>query len=175
MKKKRRVIILLAVIFAILIAAGSLIYMNRDTIKIKSLQSEYKTKRNNYVRLLEKNREDFEYVADTMKQWSSGTIFFGDDGINYTVICVDDYFSSNNEEIIKELSNNQEFYEHMMGMYQLNIFDSISIYQDSIDFNFSDPPERFHGSLSYYRGSTKDHSYIYIIDEHWAVDLIANI
>lgn len=175
MKKKRRVIILLAVIFAILIAAGSLIYMNRDTIKIKSLQSEYKAKRNNYVRLLEKNREDFEYVADTMKQWSSGTIFFGDYGINYTVICVDDYFSSNNEEIIKELSNNQEFYEHLMVLYRFDEFSSITVHQDSISFNFSDPPKRFHGGLEYYRGSTKDYSYIYIIDEHWAVDLISNI
>lgn len=181
MKKKKRVIMLLAVISVILIAAGSLIYINHDAIIMKLLQFEYEVNKNNYVKLLEKNRDDLEYVADTMTQWPSGVIFLGDSGKKYAnVIYINEYFSCKNKEIVTELSNDQEFYEHLMALYQLDTFDSIRIYQNSISFDFSDPPEGFHSGLEYYKRSTedysnmyiKDYSYTCILDEHWAVDLI---
>lgn len=181
MKKKKRVIILLAVISVILIGVGSLLYMNRNAVKMKLLQFEYEINKNNYVKLLEKNRDDLEYVAETMKQWPAGVIFFGDSGKKYAdVIYINESFSCKNREIVTELSNDQEFYDHLMALYQLDAFDSIRIYQNSISFDFSNPPEGFHSGLEYYKGSTKDYanmyikdySYTCILDEHWAVDLI---
>ena len=119
--------------------------------------------REEYIAILLDNKEDFDYVAEMMQQWSarSNIDFVG--GI-----------SSNNQEITDEISNNEEFYGHLKNLYDLKEIDYILIEGDQIAFYFSKFPSWCHGGVFYAENIREDSSVRRKIDDHWMLYMIPN-
>ena len=119
--------------------------------------------REEYIAILLDNKEDFDYVAEMMQQWSarSNIDFVG--GI-----------SSNNQEITDEISNNEEFYGHLKNLYDLKEIDYISIERDRIAFYFSKYPSWCHGGVFYEENIGEDDAIRRKIDDHWMLYMIPN-
>ena len=119
--------------------------------------------REEYMAILLDNKEDFDYVAKTMQQWTKGSIDFDKKGI-----------SSMHQEITDEISNNEEFYGHLKNLYDLEEIDYISIERDRIAFYFSKYPSWCHGGVFYEENIGEDDAIRRKIDDHWMLYMIPN-
>ena len=112
MRSKRilRIIgIAVIVIIGVVILGLYIAYEWKQTIEIYRYgRNNYEKERTNeeYMAILTDNQEDFEYVARTMQQWSSGYIDFYDD---YGRRIDFENVTSNNPEIEDEIANNADF------------------------------------------------------------------
>ena len=116
-----------------------------------------------YMAVLLDNKEDFDYVAEMMQQWTDGSIHFDKKGI-----------SSRHQEIADEISNNEEFYGHLKNLYDLKEIDYILIEGDQIAFYFSKFPSWCHGGVFYAENIREDSSVRRKIDDHWMLYMIPN-
>lgn len=84
----------------------------------------------------------------------------------------EDCVSSNNPELESEISNNKKFYESLKNIYELNEISNIwiSVYSDSIGFNFK-RPLRGQSDRIVYGEDIKKFSYTHIIEENWALEM----
>ena len=133
----------------------------------------YENERTNeeYMAILTDNQDDFEYVAQTMQQWSSGYIDFYDD---YGRRIDFENVSSNNPEIEDEISNNADFYKSLKNLYELDEIDYIMIgKEDIIMFYFSKFPQHYHGGVIYGE-NIEMNSFTYTIDDKWVLQMLPN-
>ena len=155
MRRKR--IVCIAVI-VILIITGVVI-ITRD----------YRRTNEEYMAILTDNQEDFEYVARTMQQFSSGSIHF-----HYGRHTDFDNISSNNPEIEDEISNNADFYKSLNNLYELGEIGYIINEEEyGIMFHFRKFPQNYHGGVAY-GGIERDWPAI-PIDDNWVLKMIPNI
>lgn len=110
MKNKKRVIIpLIVILFLGMISV--LLHINSEAIDDKIdewyWKRKYRLTKERYTALLLDHQEDFDYVAETMKQWDHGEIYF-EDGIKYS-----------SKEIKEEVENNEEFKHHLENLNDL--------------------------------------------------------
>ena len=119
-----------------------------------------------YIAVLLGNKEDFDYIAEMMMQWPKrSAIDFDKDGV-----------SSDSQEITDEMSNNQEFYEHLENLYNLNEIWFIIKEGDRIVFYFNKPPKNYHGGWYYWEDTEKGGLMkTAVIDEHWTLEMLPNI
>ena len=119
-----------------------------------------------YVSIFLENREDFDYVAEKMKQWPDGSIiYFKEDNI-----------FSENSEIVEEISTNEEFDKHLKNLHTLNEVWYVVKWSDWTEFCFRDPPKDYHGGW-YYWESTEEGGLLKteVIDEHWTLEMLPNV
>ena len=118
-----------------------------------------------YISVLLDNKEDFDYVAEMMMQWPKrSAIDFDKDGV-----------SSDSQEITDEMSNNQEFYEHLENLYNLNEIWFI-LAEDEIAFYLRELPKDYIGGFYYWENTEEcDYGRAKIIDEHWTLEILPAI
>lgn len=121
-----------------------------------------------YIAVFTENRDDFEYVAQIMKQYKrySGIAFDYRDSQRDFEDCV----SSNNPELENEISSNKKFYESLKNIYELNEIRNIYVFSDFINFNFR-RELRGQSDRIIYEEDIKKCSCTHIIDENWAVEM----
>lgn len=123
-----------------------------------------------YTAVFTENRDDFEYVAQMMKRCDNDSYI----SFDYNDNCMDfeDCVFSNNPELESEISNNKKFYESLKNIYELNEISNIwiSVYSDSIGFNFR-RPLRGQSDRIVYGEDIKMFSYTHIIEENWALEM----
>ncbi len=118
-----------------------------------------------YVSIFLENREDFEYVAEMMKQWPDrSSIHFEDDIL------------SKDQEITNEIKNNEEFYIHLKNLYELQEIAYVIKWSNDVDFYFSKFPEGYHGGIFYWE-NTEEGGLMKteVIDEHWTLEMLPNV
>ena len=133
-----------------------------------------------YIAVFLDNSEDFEYIAQIMSQWEKGYIQFYPNGSGYNEeIGVDKLFYTNNQGIADEIMNNEEFYNHLMSIRQLNEITTIRIVKDydSIEFCFGKNPPNYRGSLFYAFGEEAEElgGPKVEIDDNWVLLVLPNI
>ncbi|MBD5549639.1 MAG: hypothetical protein HDQ96_00445 [Lachnospiraceae bacterium] len=118
-----------------------------------------------YVSIFLENREDFDYVAEMMKQWPDRSIIDLEDGI-----------SSEDQKIADEIENNIEFYEHLKNLHDLKEISDVVKWSDEIEFSFRKPPKNYHGGW-YYWENTEEGGLLKteVIDEHWTLEMLPNV
>lgn len=121
-----------------------------------------------YIAVFTDNRDDFEYVAQIMKQCNNDSYI----GFDYRDRYMDfeDCVSSNNPELEGEILNNKKFYESLKNIYELNEIRNIWVYSDSINFNFR-RELRGQSDRIVYGEDIKKFSYTHIIEENWALEM----
>lgn len=155
-------IICILVIIIILITGAVIIKLNKR---------DYERTNEEYIAILTDNQDDFEYIAQTMQQWSSGYIYFYND---YGRRVGFDDIISNNQEIKDEISNNTDFYKSLYKLYELDEIDSIVIKkEDVIMFYFRKFPRNYHGGVAYGE-NIKMNSVTHQIDDNWVLQMIPN-
>lgn len=184
MMEKKQFIKPLVTITVIAIIVGVYLLFNWEEIQPRDLEADrraaFENTRDNYISLLNENKEDFDYVARVIGQWSRCGIYFDDYGKGALpeIIYFDDYLSSNNQEIIDELTNNKEFYNHVMKIYDTGGFYAIYSSEEDIEFGLSNPPIGCHGELQYYIGNIDNYTnsgVLQKIDDHWGITIVGNI
>ena len=172
MRSKRIIGIAVIVITGVVILGLYIAYEWKQTIEIYRYgRNNYKKERTNeeYMAILTDNQEDFEYVARTMQQWSSGYIDFYENGRRIDFEDV----SSNNPEIEDEIANNADFYNSLYNLYELDEIYDIVIEKDYvIMFYFSKFPQNYRGGVAY--GEKERHFYTHTIDDNWTLQMIPN-
>ena len=161
------------VITGVVILGLYIAYEWKQTIEIYRYgRNNYEKERTNeeYMAILTDNQEDFEYVAQTMQQWSSGYIDFYDD---YGRRIDFENVTSNNPEIEDEISNNDDFYKSLNNLYELDEIDYILIEGEDIMFYFSKFPQNYHGGVAYGE-NIKMSSVTHPIDDNWVLEMIPN-
>lgn len=168
------------VIIILLIIAGivtSIILFNK-TNDIAGNQADERTDEE-YISILLDNKEDFDYVAKIMTQWSWGYIYLDDNYLsNSQEVVIADHFTTNNQEMASEILNNEDFLRHLQNLYNLGeikgVFCSKSSNGYIVTFNFYDFPKDFDGGLYYMENMIVGYQ-IFQIDEKWALWMIPNI
>lgn len=156
------------VLFAIIILGGIICLIIFD--------KRYNRTNEEYVAILINNKEDFDYVAKEMKKWQKGHIYFDVSWENNDQeIAIGEYLSSNNQEIVYEVVNNDEFYEHLMNLYSLDEISYITVLGDYVAFNFSKNPIKYHGKLCYREKIIIDEGITQEIDNHWVLMMLPDI
>ena len=135
-----------------------------DMESIENTENVEKTNEE-YILVLLNNKEDFDFVAEMMMQWPErSSIKFGMEIL------------SDDQEIANEIANNAEFYQHLEDLYNLNEISLIYSEGDCIAFNFSDPPENYHGGWYYWEDTQKGGLMkTAVIDEHWTLEMLPNV
>lgn len=133
-----------------------------------------------YIAVFLDNSEDFEYIAQIMSQWEKGYIQFHSIGSDYVEeMEIDGKFYTNNQEIADEIMNNEEFYNHLLNMRQLNEITAIQIVKvyDSIEFCFGKNPPNYRGSIFYAFGEEAEElgGPKVEIDDNWVLLVLPNI
>ena len=161
------------VITGVVILGLYIAYEWKQTIEIYRYgRNNYEKERTNeeYMAILTDNQEDFEYVAQTMQQWSSGYIDFYDD---YGRRIDFENVTSNNPEIEDEISNNDDFYKSLKNLYELDEIYYIVIEKEyGIMFYFSKFPRNYHGGVAY--GGIERDWPATPIDDNWVLKMIPN-
>lgn len=118
-----------------------------------------------YISIFLDNREDFEYVAEMMKQWPDGNII----NLEGDILC-------ENQEAANEIENNTEFYGHLKNLYDLEEIDTIYRWKGTTKFSFSKPPKNYHGGWWYW-DEMRDVGIVTAneIDEHWTLTMLPNV
>lgn len=181
--EKKQFIKPLVTIAVIAIIVGVYLLFNWEEIQPRDLEADrraaFENTRNDYISLLNDNKEDFEYAAEIMGQWSKGNIYFGDFNDRITGnMKFDSYISCNNKEIIDELSNNQKFYNHVFNIYSLAEIALVNAEEDYISFVINNPPAGCRGSLRYYKNGIDDYlsaGVLQKIDDHWGITIVGNV
>lgn len=160
MKKKKRILIVISIIILIslLIGIPNRLYIKQQ-IKFFYLDAKYAHMKNQYTTLLQRNKEDFEYVSETLQQWSDGHIFFQDEII------------SDNLEISNEIKNNAEFYQHLEKLHKSNKIGVIGydVYPDrKVIVFYLRAPEEFYCQLRY---KDKESFQRIQVDENWILQM----
>ncbi len=152
-----------------------------------AIMRDYDRTDEEYIDVLLANQEDFEYVAQVMQQWKDGSLRFRSGGWNniQEYVIENKFYVYKNQEIADEIENNQEFYEHLARIRDLDEILSIYIYDGKlIRFVFKKTPRNYSISL-YYVDNTENLSSdqysgylgpfpVTIIDEHWILDVFPN-
>lgn len=123
-----------------------------------------------YIAVFTENRDDFEYVAQIMKQckkYSYISFDYRDSNMDF-----EDCVSSNNPELESVISNNKKFYECLKNIYELNEIRNIwiSVYSGSVEFTFRRELRGQYDRIVY-EEDIKECSCTHIIDENWAVEM----
>lgn len=160
-------------VIVIIIFAGSILlglYINYANKKREQELMEGRERTNEeYMAILTDNQADFECVAKTMQQWSEGSIYFYEKGER---IDFDDV-SSNNPEIENEILTNDDFYNSLLNLYELDEIESIVIAKDAVTFRLIYFPYNYHGGICYGENIEKD-SCTHSIDDNWVLQMIPN-
>ena len=173
--RKKVIIGLFIAIF--LVAAGGIIKsmknppeeakMTSDTEIIEDWEITEDMNRPNeeYISIFLDNREDFDYVAEMMKQWPDRSI-----------IVLEDNISCENQELADEIENNAEFYGHLKNLYDLGEIDRIVKWDEYTKFGFNKPPANYHGGWCYWDKMEERGMMTAIkIDEHWTLTMLPNV
>lgn len=115
-----------------------------------------------YISIFLSNRSDFECVAQVLQKWTTGSVNFNN-GI-----------SSGNQEIEKEILNNDIFRESLSRLYELKEIDIILIEGNEIAFYFYKFPKNYHGGI-FYGINLESNICTYFIDDYWALKVIPNM
>lgn len=173
---RKKVIIGLFIVIIILVARGIIKFMKNppkeaemiedtEIIPDAEIPEEMNRPNEEYIAIFLDNREDFEYVAEKMKQWPDVSI------IEFGV-----RISSENQEIAYEIENNTEFYEHLKNLYDLEEIRDVVKWKDNIEFGFSKPPINYHGGWYYWDDMEEKGIMTAIkIDEHWTLTMLPNV
>lgn len=151
-----------------------------ETEDLSENTDNYERTDEEYIAVFLDNSEDFEYIAQIMSQWEKGYIQFYSIGSGYNEeIEVDKLFYTNNQGIADEIMNNEEFYNHLLNMRQLNEITAIQIVKvyDSIEFCFGKNPPNYRGSLFYAFGEEAEElgEPTVRIDDNWILLVLPNI
>ncbi len=172
MRKKKHMRFLFVI--AVVIIGGIVIKFASKSIEdieiiedMESIENTENVEKTNeeYILVLLNNKEDFDFVAEMMMQWPErSSIKFGMEIL------------SDDQEIANEIANNAEFYQHLEDLYNLNEISLIYSEGDCIAFNFSDPPENYHGGWYYWEDTQKGGLMkTAVIDEHWTLEMLPNV
>ena len=147
-----------------------LIIIITGAVIIKLINRDYVRTNEEYMAILTDNKDDFECVARTMQQWSTGRIDFYKNGRRIDF----DNVSSNNPEIENEMSINDDFYNSLHSLYKLDEVRYITIREDTIEFHIIKFPRGYHGGIIYGENIEKQ-SFTYPIDDNWVLQMLPNI
>lgn len=123
-----------------------------------------------YIDVFTENKDDFEYVAQIMKQCKKNSCI----AFDYSGCYMDFYdcVSSNNPELESEMSKNKKFYECLKNIFELNEIKNISVlvYSYSIEFSFR---RHLRGQIDgiIYGEDIKKCYCTHIIEENWALEM----
>lgn len=155
--KDKKILLLIAVIILVATGIKVIAFPNRSSEEPEKTNEEY-------MAVLIDNKEDFNYVAETIQQWPVRSCIDLDGGI-----------SSDSREITNEIRNNKEFYDHLNNIYKLNEIDYIIVLEDEVKFDFRIYPQNYHCSLACVESAEDDPIYKHKIDEHWVLYMIPNV
>lgn len=177
MKKNKIIMAVVFWTFAIGIVTSIILFYRADAIE----NNEQERTKEEYISIFLDNKEDFEYVAEIMLRFPSGYIDFNNGIALSPRINIYDFFSCGDREIAIEILTNEEFYEHLINLYNLDEIDFI-YYEGSstllpekkeVSFYLKNIPD-YQGALYHGTHITID-SCTYKIDENWALRMIPNI
>ena len=184
---KKKLIRLLAVTFGVVIV-GFVLWAVVASAQF-TIENEMRKKRNNertneeYMDFLRDNQEDFEYVARIMQGMEEiSWIYVGKTNPNYEksgikTVRIDDHYYTNNQKIADKAAEDQEFYEHLINLKNLDLISRIVTCSDGegeVMFYFYQFPEDYHGGVRYVEQAEDDYPY-HKIDEHWELMMMPNI
>lgn len=172
---KNKKIIIIIVAFFIIITSFLLI------VKVYSIAHEKEDRTNEeYMAIFIDNRVDFEYVAEIMQKYPSEYIDFSNGFAGTSEIKINDRFLCSSREIAIEILSDEEFYYHLMNLYNLDeiLFikneSSSKPSDEEIFFYFSKFPKDYHGGV-FYKSKIKNNTFTHKIDENWALWMMPNV
>lgn len=179
MKKNINVMVIL--IFATMICGVLLmmfIFLENNEGIIENEITDYDITDEEYITVLLDNKNDFEYIVQIMQQWEKGYISFSTfEPSVIEEIELDNRFYTNNQEMADEIMNNEEFYNHLANLFELEEITYIVVDGDwgGIIFYFSKNPINYHAVLNYtYEENRKIGGPTSVIDEHWILQVLPN-
>lgn len=157
--------------FSVASFIGSISPDNQPNGNVSEYDYRNRSIKEEYTAMLSDNKEDFNYVAEMVEQCSSKsssgylTFYiktFGENG----EIEINDRFTTNDRELADAILNNEEFYDHLMNLYNLEKISQILCRRTTggyiIEFQLKD----YQGSLCYVENREISEESI-PLDEKW--------